>query len=51
MSPYKRDLVGLKLALFFAKAQQAEASRNAHQAAHVPTAANLFDVPNLRMSC
>ena len=39
------------LALFFAKAQQAEASRNAHQAAQVPSAADLFDVPNLRMYC
>ncbi len=26
------DLEGLKLTLFFAKAQQTEASRNAHQA-------------------
>ena len=46
MSPYKRDLVGLKLALFFAKAQQAEASRNAHQASQVPSVAEIkFPTP------
>ena len=35
------DLEGLKLTLFFAKAQQTEASRNAHQASQVPSVAEL----------
>ena len=46
MSPFKRDLVGLKLALFFAKAQQTEAIRNAHQASQVPSVAEIkFPTP------